>query len=295
MPHIISMINLKGGVGKTTTTVGLAQFLAGLHGKRVLVVDLDPQTNATAMLIGDSEWEKRNKDGLTLATLFRDALDQTDKFDLNDAVIKNACGLSDVKTLDLLPSSPDLIDVQDNLINMPRGKYYSGTPVEIIGRATRQLMRGYDYVFIDCPPNLGLITLNGLNISSGYIVPTIPDNLSTYGIPQILARVSGFGKDRGEEIRPLGILVTKYRRGTKLHMRVHDFLCRKEGYPPVFRTLFTENIQFAQAGEYASEINSLTQRWGLSGGEPQGPYDQFNSFAKELMALLGDGGEPGNG
>ena len=79
MPHIFSTINLKGGVGKTTTTVALAEMLSGEFHKKVLVIDLDPQTNATTMLIGEERWGKLNKEGHTLAQLFKDALEPSSK------------------------------------------------------------------------------------------------------------------------------------------------------------------------------------------------------------------------
>lgn len=279
--NIISSINLKGGVGKTTTTVGLAEFLAAEFSKRVLVIDLDPQTNATVMLIGDNEWKERNKNGLTLATLFQDAINETENFKLKDTLIKNVSGITDVLNLDLLPSSIDLIDIQDKLIQMPLGKYYAGNPVEIINRALRPILNDYDYIIIDCPPNLGLITLNGLRISSGYIIPTIPDNLSTYGIPQILDRVKGFANSINESIEPFGIVVTKFRQATNLHKRTYQLLCENEDLPKVFDTIFPENTQMAEAGEYNPGLNTLKQRWGYTG-----QFDRFKSFTQEVLDIF---------
>ena len=126
MAHVISTINLKGGVGKTMSTVALAETLSAEFRKRVLVVDLDPQTNATTMLIGEKKWRKLNDKDHTLARLFRDALEPDNKrFDF-DATLQ--MGVSDVgraRTVDLLPSSLDLIDIQDRLASAPTG---SSTP-----------------------------------------------------------------------------------------------------------------------------------------------------------------------
>jgi len=96
--------------------------------------------------------------------------------------------VADVRAVDLLPSSLDLIDVQDKLAPMPSGKFYAANPVDVLKKATRPIIDEYDYVLIECPPNLGIITLNGLRIAHGYIIPSIPDILSTYGIPQIVKR-----------------------------------------------------------------------------------------------------------
>ena len=114
--YIISIINLKGGVGKTTTTVALAETLAVEHDKRVLVIDLDPQTNATTMLIGEERWRELNEQGRTLATLFIDALNpRTKSFDLQRTLQRGVSDVQGAETIDLLPSSLDLIDVQDYL------------------------------------------------------------------------------------------------------------------------------------------------------------------------------------
>ena len=87
MARVISLINLKGGVAKTTTTVALAETLAAKFGKRILVVDLDPQTNATVMLLGEKRWKQINEKGWTLATLFKDALEpHAKKFDLDNTL-----------------------------------------------------------------------------------------------------------------------------------------------------------------------------------------------------------------
>ena len=214
MSTVISTINLKGGVGKTTTTVAMAEILSGEFRKRVLVVDLDPQTNATVMLMGEKQWEKRNRQGRTLAQLFKDALieEPSDRsFDLDATIVRRVSNVREVRTVDLLPSSIDLIDVQDRLASMPSGRYYSNVPTDILRRAVSSIIDEYDYVLIDCPPHMGIITLNGLRISTGFIVPTIPDVLSTYGIPQIITRVDDFSSNIGEEIEVMGIAITKFR------------------------------------------------------------------------------------
>ena len=122
MPVVISTINLKGGVGKTTTTVAVAEMLSGEFGKRVLLVDLDPQTNATSMLIGDKRWGELNRDGRTLAKLFSDALLEPEErsFDVQATLVRKASRVADVRSLSLLPSSfghdrnagPARVDVQ---------------------------------------------------------------------------------------------------------------------------------------------------------------------------------------
>ncbi len=272
----IAFINLKGGVAKTTTTVGLATVLAGTFGKKVLVIDLDPQTNCTTMLIGEDQWKELNERGHTLYTLFKDALDETDKFDIALVLQKNVSNIREVKNLDLIPSSLDMIDLQDRIASIPQGRFYSNNPTDILKRAVRDIKNDYDYILIDCPPNMGLITLNGLRIANGYIIPTIPDILSTYGIPQIINRVGKFSDNIGEGIECLGIVATKVRGQSNLHTKTVQEL-KKGADAPFFRTIFEENNRIGEAAEY-QEVGTLRQKWGY-----QGQYDRFEHFAREVM------------
>ncbi|SFL48595.1 chromosome partitioning protein [Lachnospiraceae bacterium KH1T2] len=276
---IVAFINLKGGVAKTTTTVGTATVLAGTFGKKVLVIDLDPQTNCTTMLIGEEKWKELNNDKHTLYTLFKDALDEKNNFDIEKTLQKSVSNIRDVNNLDLLPSSLDMVDLQDRIATAPQGQFYANNPTEIIKRAVKNIKNDYDYILIDCPPNMGLITLNGLRIADGYVIPTIPDVLSTYGIPQIINRVNKFSDSIGEEIECLGIVATKVRMQSSLHNRTLNQL-RMEKDAPMFKTVFYENNQMGEAAEY-QPIGTLRQKWGY-----QGQYDRLEAFTIELMDKL---------
>jgi chromosome partitioning protein len=278
MTTVIATINLKGGVGKTTTTIALAEFLSAEYRKRVLVIDLDPQTNATTVLIGEEKWKKLNKAGHTLATLFQDALKEdpaTRTFDLDATVQARVSAVSDVRRVDLLPSSLDLIDVQDRLGTMPVGRYFSNTPIEILSRAITPRLEEYDFVLIDCPPNLGIITLNGLRLADGYIIPTIPDVLSTYGIPQIVGRVSDFAKEIGQPIPMYGIVVSKYREQSTTHRNTLASLRR--GHEHVFDTVIPEADAIAQSAGHQS-VSTLRQKYNYGDR-----YQLFSNLAKEVM------------
>lgn len=262
MVRIISLINLKGGVAKTTTTVAVAETLASQFNKKILVIDLDPQTNATTMLIGEKKWKKLNEKGWTLASLFKDALDPEHKsFDIRKTLQKSVSDVQRGESIDLLPSSLDLIDVQDKLANAPTGQFYSVTPIDLLRLAVKPIIDNYDIVLIDCPPNLGIITLNGLRISEGYIIPTVPDVLSTYGIPQIMRRVGNFSKEVGEKISPLGILITKYQESSTIHVNVSKDL-RRENDPSVFNTVIRQANQIAAAAELQNTRRTLKQKYG---------------------------------
>lgn len=277
MATVISTINLKGGVGKSTTTVAAAEIMSSEFHKKVLVIDLDPQTNATTMLIGEEKWRELNDEGNTLAQLFKDALEPDNKkFDISKAIQKRVSNVEDVRTLDLLPSSLDLIDVQDKLATMSSGRFYAENPVDILRRATNPIIDNYDVVLIDCPPNLGIITLNGLRISDGYIIPTIPDVLSTYGIPQIISRIKQFSETIAEPINAYGIVISKYRAQSTVHQNVLKSM-RHHSDAPLFETFIPENNQIAGAAEY-KPVSTLRQKWGY-----QGQFDDYRKLTEEIM------------
>jgi chromosome partitioning protein len=283
MAHVLSTINLKGGVAKTTTTVGVAEALSAEFGKDVLVIDLDPQTNATTMLIGEEKWKKLNANDHTLARLFKDALDPDNKqFDLDATLQKKVSDVGAARTIDLLPSSLDLIDVQDQLALTPSGKFYSNNPVELLWKAVKSRLDDYDIVLIDCPPNLGIITLNGLRMSQGYIIPTVPDYLSTYGIPQIVTRVTDFANEIAEDIEPFGIVVTKYQANSTVHNNTIKRLQASKD-APLFETRVRQANQVAAAAEFQPYKRTLKQKYGPN---PSGLADVFVDLAAEIVKKL---------
>ena len=277
--HIIATINLKGGVGKSTITRALAEFLSAEHGQKVLCIDLDPQTNLTTMLIGETKWQQLNQQNHTLAALFQDALRDPNApavFDLNATLQRGVSPIAEVRKVDLLPSSLDLIEVQDRLGTMPPGRFFSNNPIELLNRATKKLVDEYDYVLIDCPPNLGLITMNGLRMADGYIIPTIPDVLSTYGIPQIQTRVKDFADEITETIAEIGIVISKYRAAATVHNNTIRRLQKDPKLPVVFDSWIPERNNIAQSAEHA-KVSTLRQAYGY-----QGEYDAFAALAKEF-------------
>mgnify|MGYP001430146551 CR=1 FL=1 len=285
MTHVISMINLKGGVAKTTTSVALAEVFSAEMQKRVLVIDLDPQTNATIMLLGEDKWLELNKQGHTLAQLFKDAMnpDVKKKFDLNATLQKRVGDVQEARTIDLLPSSLDLIEVQDQLAFAPSGKFYAVNPVELLWRAIKSKLDDYDIVIVDCPPNLGIVTLNGLRLSDAYIIPTIPDHLSTYGIPQIVTRVGEFAQAIGENIDPLGIVITKYQTNSTVHNTVLKQLQTQKkidpNFPGVYSTKVKQTNTASAAAEHTAYKRTLRQKYG---SDPNGLTSTYIKLAKEI-------------
>ena len=212
MAKIVSFINLKGGVGKTTLTVNIAAALA-LSGKSVLLLDLDPQTNATVSVIPQELWNKRQLAKQTLYHLFRDKLEGTSDFDLSRAIMSDVGG---VAGLSLLPSSIHLVEIQDRIPQMDSNEFIHH--VDVVGNALTAKVGEYDYILVDCPPNLGAITLNGINMSEYFVVPTVPDILSKIGIDLIFNRIDRFKeKKQSCRITAAGIVFTKIDRRTNLH------------------------------------------------------------------------------
>lgn len=286
MAHVISTINLKGGVAKTTTSVALAEVFSAEMRKKVLVIDLDPQTNATIMLLGEDKWLELNNHGYTLAQLFKDAMNpNTKKFDLDATLQKQVGDVKEARTIDLLPSSLDLIDVQDQLASAPSGKFYAVNPVELLWRAVKSKLDDYDIVIVDCPPNLGIVTLNGLRLSDAYIIPTIPDHLSTYGIPQIVTRVDEFAEAIGEEIIPLGIVITKYQINSTVHNTVLQQLQTNTNVPDVYETKVKQTNTASAAAEYAPFQRTLRQKYG---SDPNGLTSTYIALANEIWNDLED-------
>ena len=286
MTVIISTINLKGGVGKTTMTVALGEFLAMEHNKRVLIIDLDPQTNATVTLIDENDWAKRDVEGKTLLRLFKDKVEKKSEFNLAKTIVKSVSKIGNgIHNLDLLPSSLGLIEIQDQLPMIPSGNFFVTSPVSILFDAVSGILEQYDYVLIDCPPNLGIITLNGINFSDYFLIPVIPDILSTYGIPQILDRMKSFRREkRSDSPKPLGIVISMYRSQSTLHATVIRDLKNKASngtYPRVFDTVIPLTSRAADAADFSASANTLKQKYGYGRS-----YENFSELTKELLTYV---------
>jgi chromosome partitioning protein len=274
---VIATISLKGGVGKTTVTAGVAEFMSSEFGLRVLLIDLDSQINLTTMMISEHQWLELNQSGKTLAALFKDAVDGSSEFDINDAIQRAVSPVKRVTTVDLLASSLDLIELQEELsaLRVQADDYTSS--VNILRDAVKPVADYYDYILIDCPPNIGPVTLNGLAMADGYIIPTIPDVLSTYGIPQIQKRVRDFGKEIDRRIVELGVVITKYKSNSSVHRTTVKNLRRDPNIQNVLPEYLLESNSIAGAAEF-QPYGTLKVKYGN-----QGQYDQFLGITKNIM------------
>jgi chromosome partitioning protein len=287
-PKVISFINLKGGVAKTTTSVAVAEILAKDFRKHVLFIDLDPQTNATINLIGEDEWGKRDAAGQTLAQLFKDKLrpDSPVHFDIEKSIIRSVSTIDGgIARLDLLPSSIEFIDIQEKLPFVAMQGNYDNNPQDILRRALTSVIDRYDYVIIDCPPSLGIVTKNGLRFSTHYVIPAIPDIVSTWGIFQIVSSIDSFAESINRKIKPIGIVATKVQGTIDLHGRVLRDL--REGrlfagkdtdlkQPPLFNSTIAQNANTARGADAEAGLNTFRKKYGPT-------YEPHLALTKEII------------
>ena len=284
-PFVISFINQKGGVAKTTTAVAVAEVLAKEFRKHVLLIDLDPQTSATIGLISEEEWARRDADGRTLAQLFKDKLQDEQKFDIEESIIRGVSAVDGgIPRLELLPSSIQFIELQEKLPFVAMHGNYDKNPQDILRRALQPVIDRYDFVIIDCPPSLGVITKNGLRVSTHYIIPTIPDILSTWGIFQIVNSVAYFSDDINWQIKPLGIVATKVQANA-LHDRIMRQLSEGRLFnelktdlkqPPLFKNFIKQNVDTARGAEFLAPMHTLRQKYKIN-------YDSFYGLTTEIL------------
>ncbi|WP_414567013.1 ParA family protein [Nostoc sp. CCY 9925] len=258
---VISICNLKGGVGKTTIVMALAEYLAGdtMYGKRVLVIDLDPQSNLTSALMSEEVWEKEfNNKGLTLPFLFKNP-----EYFLEDAKkekfiaknnISNVRNRNSFSHLHLIPSSPRLFDIQDDL---PPG-YYSCNlkPVELIRAILKPLLNNYDYILIDCAPNINTVVRSAFLASNACIIPCVPNRMSIHGLDLLLEHIDKFNRDYVHNLKAVGTLISRYNRTIAQTEQLNSLLVNPF-YPPVFETKILERAKIAEGLELG---NYLTYR-----------------------------------
>ncbi len=203
---IISVINYKGGVGKTTTTYHIGCSLAQHYHKKVLLVDIDPQNNLTFLCAKDQRWDAFKKERGTLATLYRQYATQN-SLNTRRVIWENPIELDNGKritNLDLIPCDVELLGDELGLDGssapFPRQQPSAWAMAaymrerRFLTEALRQVENDYDYILIDCPPNLYLMTQNALFASHSYLVTTVPDYLSTLGFDILQGRIKDISK-----------------------------------------------------------------------------------------------------
>ena len=245
MAKVICITNQKGGVGKTTTTVNLAYYLAK-DKKRTLIIDLDPQGNATSGLGID----KNN-----LNTTMTDVILGLTK--LSNIILK-----TEYKNLDLAPTTPQLANAEVELTKMDR-------KFQQIRNAINEVRDNYDYIIIDSPPSLSLLTVNGMIASDYLLLPVQTEFYALEGVAQLLESMKLVRKAMNPNLQLLGVLATMYDKRTSLSVQVLTEI-KKYFKDRVFETTIPRNVRVAEAPSH---------------GVPVGSYDKFSKGAKAYKDL----------
>ena len=232
MTHIYTLVNQKGGVGKTTTAINLGAYLASL-GQRVLIVDLDPQANATSSLGVD-------KNTVQMSTY--DAL-------LNGDVPAAAVLQNERLKLSLLPSSPSLAGAEVELVDE--------TGRELLLKAALETVKDdYDYILIDCAPSLGILTVNGLVAArNGVIIPVQCEYLALEGLGQLTQTIERVRSLLFPDLEVRGVVLTMFDPRTNLSSDVVEEV--KSHFPGrVFESVIPRSIRLAEAPSYGLPISA---------------------------------------
>ncbi|MBN1451454.1 MAG: ParA family protein [Anaerolineales bacterium] len=255
MGRIYTLVNQKGGVGKTTTAINLGSYLA-YFGQRVLIVDLDPQANATSCLGVD----KHNVQGSTY-----DAM-------LGSTPASSLVLYNERLKLALLPSSPALAGAEVELVNLPRREAR-------LKQAISSLAERYDYVLIDCPPSLGLLTVNGLIAArDGVIIPVQCEYLALEGLGQLTQTLQLVRSGLFPELKVRGVVLTMFDIRTRLSTDVVTEVNRH--FPEqAFKSVVPRSIRLAEAPSYGLPVSDYAPR--SSGARA------YEGLAREVLA--GDG------
>jgi len=229
MTRIYAFANQKGGVGKTTTAVNVAAYMAAA-GKRVLLVDVDPQANATSSL------------GVDKNSLSRSIYDVL----INSLPITEIISLTNWVRLDLAPSSPGLAGAEVEMVGMLAREH-------LLRKALASILDRYDYILIDTPPSLGLLTVNALTACHKVIIPIQCEYLPLEGLAQLIHTIRLVRENLNPELRIMGLVLTMYDSRTSLSRQVVEEV-RKHFPGHVFRTIIPRSVRLSEAPSYGEPI-----------------------------------------
>lgn len=251
MGKVISLANQKGGVGKTTTTVNLGTILAK-KGKKVLLIDADPQGNATSGLGVEKEVEYSTYDIL-----------------VNDTKIENVLQDTIIKNLKVCPANMSLAGAEVELVSMMSRE-------QRLKEKLDEVKDWFDYILIDCPPSLGLITLNAFTASDSVLIPVQCEYFALEGLGQLINTINLVKKHLNKEIQIEGALLTMYDIRTNLSNQVVKEV-KKYFENKVYKTVIPRNVRLSEAPSYGMPITEYDPR---SKGAKS-----YTKFAKEFLKI----------
>lgn len=229
MPRILAIANRKGGVGKTTTTVNVATAMAAA-GKKVLVIDLDPQGNASTSMGVD-------KKGRMVSSY--EVLVGENK--LSEAIV-----WTEIPNFSLVPSSPDLAGAEIELVDIPNREF-------ALKNALGKHAVNYDYVLIDCPPSLSLVTINALVAADAVIVPLQCEFLALEGITDLIRNINTIKKKFNPKLALHGVVLTMYDKRNNLTQMVEDDVRQFFG-KKVYNTVIPRNVRISEAPSHGKPV-----------------------------------------
>jgi chromosome partitioning protein len=277
--RLVSVINMKGGVGKSTTTVGLAETLAVHHRARVLVIDLDPQTNASIMAAGPDRWNAMREDERTLDFYFEAYALQMQPKPFRSLIENKVSDLKGGPEVSLCASAPEFRTIERDMIEafVKRGFHIDAIQkwiCERFAQGFRTVLKDFDFILVDCPPGISLFAEAALIAADAIIVPTIPDYVSRLGLITFRKRALRLINEKRGGNSLLLVLASKYEEEMALH-RSEAALLKDNLGEAMFDVRLPQIQDIARAAEWSDTPRSFDQKYGRGSEIVRSLGDEF--------------------